>query len=200
MVRTGTRGTGRPDTGAGGTAGDVERLSVGEQGELALTVCEDLTSPRPPGAGHQFGRVGDARKRGHNDGRKRPPRQIGWVISVEDWALVRPLVADGAPQRQVARDLGSDGRRSIRRWPQTGRRGTSGRRCGRRSRRSSRGCGRCQGASGHAGHSDRQAGRLDRVDHVVSRQRSGLRPEHRPRGAPPTRGANSTREARGSSR
>jgi len=28
------------------------------------------------------------------------------VISVEDWALVRRLVADGVPQRQVARDLG----------------------------------------------------------------------------------------------
>lgn len=36
----------------------------------------------------------------------RPPRQIGWVISVEDWALIRRLVADGVPQRQVARDLG----------------------------------------------------------------------------------------------
>jgi DNA invertase Pin-like site-specific DNA recombinase len=36
----------------------------------------------------------------------RPPRQIGWVISVEDEALVRRLVADGVPRRQVARDLG----------------------------------------------------------------------------------------------
>jgi transposase len=36
----------------------------------------------------------------------RPPRQIGWVISVEDWALIRRLVADGVPQRQVARQLG----------------------------------------------------------------------------------------------
>src|SRR4051812_7381356 len=36
----------------------------------------------------------------------RPPRQIGWVISVEDWALIRRLVAEGVPQRQVARDLG----------------------------------------------------------------------------------------------
>ena len=36
----------------------------------------------------------------------RPPRQIGWVISVEDWALVRRLVADGVPQRRVARQLG----------------------------------------------------------------------------------------------
>src|SRR5262249_30070570 len=36
----------------------------------------------------------------------RPPGQIGWVISVEDWALIRRLVADGAPQRQVARQLG----------------------------------------------------------------------------------------------
>lgn len=34
-----------------------------------------------------------------------PPGQIGWVISVEDWALIRRLVADGVPQRQVARDL-----------------------------------------------------------------------------------------------
>jgi Helix-turn-helix domain of resolvase len=36
----------------------------------------------------------------------RPPGQIGWVISVEDWALIRRLVADGVPQRQVARQLG----------------------------------------------------------------------------------------------
>src|SRR2546421_390379 len=36
----------------------------------------------------------------------RPPRQIGWVISVEDWALIRRLVADGGPQRQGARQLG----------------------------------------------------------------------------------------------
>src|SRR3954464_14462984 len=36
----------------------------------------------------------------------RPPRQIGWVISVEDWALIRRLVADGLPRRQVARQLG----------------------------------------------------------------------------------------------
>src|SRR3954464_12906753 len=36
----------------------------------------------------------------------RPPRQIGWVISVEDWALIRRLVADGVSQRRVARDLG----------------------------------------------------------------------------------------------
>jgi Helix-turn-helix domain of resolvase len=28
------------------------------------------------------------------------------VISVEDWALVRRLVSDGVPRRQVARDLG----------------------------------------------------------------------------------------------
>ena len=35
----------------------------------------------------------------------RPPRQIGWVISVEDWALIRRLVADGVPRRQVARQL-----------------------------------------------------------------------------------------------
>lgn len=36
----------------------------------------------------------------------RPPRQIGWVISVEDWALIRRLVAEGVPQRQLARQLG----------------------------------------------------------------------------------------------
>ena len=35
----------------------------------------------------------------------RPPRQIRWVITLEDWALIRRLVADGVPQRQVARDL-----------------------------------------------------------------------------------------------
>ena len=35
----------------------------------------------------------------------RPPRQIGWVITLEDWALIRRLVVDGLPQRQVARDL-----------------------------------------------------------------------------------------------
>jgi hypothetical protein len=34
-----------------------------------------------------------------------PPRQIGWVISMEDWALIRRLVADGVPRRQVAREL-----------------------------------------------------------------------------------------------
>jgi DNA invertase Pin-like site-specific DNA recombinase len=28
------------------------------------------------------------------------------VISVEDWALIRRLVADGVPQRQVSQDLG----------------------------------------------------------------------------------------------
>ena len=36
----------------------------------------------------------------------RPSRQIGWVITLEDWVLIRRLVADGVPQRQVARDLG----------------------------------------------------------------------------------------------
>jgi transposase len=36
----------------------------------------------------------------------RPHGQIGWVISVEDWALIRRLVVDGIPQRQVARQLG----------------------------------------------------------------------------------------------
>jgi transposase len=38
----------------------------------------------------------------------RPARQIGWVISVEDWALIRRLVAGGVPQRQVARAVASD--------------------------------------------------------------------------------------------
>ena len=33
-------------------------------------------------------------------------RQVGSVISVEDWALIRRLVADGVPQRRVSRDLG----------------------------------------------------------------------------------------------
>lgn len=35
----------------------------------------------------------------------RPPRQIGWVITLEDWALIRRLVAEGVPQWQVAKDL-----------------------------------------------------------------------------------------------
>lgn len=39
---------------------------------------------------------------------------IGRVISVEDWALIRRLVAEGVPQRQVARDLGI-GRETVRR-------------------------------------------------------------------------------------
>lgn len=37
-----------------------------------------------------------------------PPRQSGWVISLQDWALIRRLVADGVSRRQVARDLGVD--------------------------------------------------------------------------------------------
>ncbi|MCL4721875.1 MAG: IS21 family transposase [Gammaproteobacteria bacterium] len=36
------------------------------------------------------------------------------MISVEDWALIRRLVAEGVPQRQVARDLGI-GRETVRR-------------------------------------------------------------------------------------
>ncbi|KRE40812.1 IS21 family transposase [Knoellia sp. Soil729] len=36
------------------------------------------------------------------------------MISVEDWALIRRLVADGVPQRQVARDLGI-GRSTVKR-------------------------------------------------------------------------------------
>lgn len=44
----------------------------------------------------------------------RPPRQIGWVITLEDWALIRRLVAEGVPQRQVAKDL-SVGRSTVAR-------------------------------------------------------------------------------------
>ena len=44
----------------------------------------------------------------------RPPRQIGWVITLEDWVLIRRLVADGVPQRQVARNLGG-GRSTVAR-------------------------------------------------------------------------------------
>lgn len=44
--------------------------------------------------------------------------QTDWrVISVEDWALIRRLVADGVPQRQVARDWTSAGKRCDGRWP-----------------------------------------------------------------------------------
>lgn len=35
-----------------------------------------------------------------------PPRQIGWVTAVKEWALIRRLVAYGVPQRQVARESG----------------------------------------------------------------------------------------------
>ncbi|WP_366077246.1 helix-turn-helix domain-containing protein [uncultured Aeromicrobium sp.] len=35
-----------------------------------------------------------------------PSTKPGAIHSVEDWALIRRLVADGFPQRQVARDLG----------------------------------------------------------------------------------------------
>jgi len=55
---------------------------------------------------------------------------------MEDWALIRRLVADGVLRRQVARDLGVG--RSRGRWSRTGRRGTSGQLCQRRSRRSRR--------------------------------------------------------------
>ncbi|MET0886696.1 MAG: helix-turn-helix domain-containing protein [Mycetocola sp.] len=44
----------------------------------------------------------------------RPPRQFGWVISVEDWELIRRLVPDGIPQRQVAR-LPGIGRSTVER-------------------------------------------------------------------------------------
>ena len=66
------------------------------------------------------------------------PRQIGWVISVEDWALIRRLVADGVPQRQVARDLGI-GKPTVERGLASDRPpSTSVRRCRQPSRRSSR--------------------------------------------------------------
>jgi DNA-binding GntR family transcriptional regulator len=57
--------------------------------------------------------------------------------------LIRRLVADGVPQRQVARDLGLAGRRWRGRWRRMVRRSTSGRWCRRRSRRSNRRCGSC---------------------------------------------------------
>ncbi|WP_420814226.1 helix-turn-helix domain-containing protein [Kineosphaera limosa] len=58
--------------------------------------------------------------------------------SVEGWALIRRLDAEGMSQRQVARDLGI-GRSTVGRpSPRLGHPGTSGRRCPPRSRRSSR--------------------------------------------------------------
>ncbi|AFM20260.1 hypothetical protein Mycch_5614 (plasmid) [Mycolicibacterium chubuense NBB4] len=39
--------------------------------------------------------------------KSRPPNQIGWVISLEDWALIRHLHrSEGLSQRAIARQLG----------------------------------------------------------------------------------------------
>ena len=38
----------------------------------------------------------------------RPPRQIGWVITLEDWALIRRLVADGVPLRHESGALSEE--------------------------------------------------------------------------------------------
>jgi len=39
--------------------------------------------------------------------KSRPPNQIGWSISLEDWALIRHLHrSEGLPQRAIARQLG----------------------------------------------------------------------------------------------
>jgi hypothetical protein len=52
--------------------------------------------------------VDDGRKSGQSRRLKsRPPNQIGWVISLEDWALIRHLHrSEGLSQRAIARQLG----------------------------------------------------------------------------------------------
>src|SRR3954471_17778235 len=53
-------------------------------------------------------RVDDGRKSGQSRRLKsRPPNQIGWVISLVDWALIRHLHrSEGLSQRAIARQLG----------------------------------------------------------------------------------------------
>src|SRR3954471_8680745 len=53
-------------------------------------------------------RVDDGRKSGQSRRLKsRPPNQIGWVISLEDWALIRHLHrSEGLSRRAIARQLG----------------------------------------------------------------------------------------------
>ena len=92
---------------------------------------------------------------------------------MEDWALIRRLVADGVPQRQVARDLGI-GRSTVARALASDRPPkyerpavpTSFTPFEPRVRQL------LAERPGHAGDGDRRAGRLDRVDHVVPRQRA----------------------------
>ncbi|UUZ59541.1 helix-turn-helix domain-containing protein [Nocardioides sp. B-3] len=94
---------------------------------------------------------------------------------MEDWALIRRLVADGVPQRQVARDLGvgrstvaravaSDGPPKYER-PEVPTSFTPFR---------TGGAAVAGQDAGHAGDGDRRAGRLDRVDHVVPRPRPAV--------------------------
>ncbi len=71
------------------------------------------------------------------------PRQIGWVISVEDWALIRRLVAEGVSQLQVARDLGVARKTVAGRWSWMSSRGMCGRWDRTRSRRSRTGSVTC---------------------------------------------------------
>jgi len=68
---------------------------------------------------------------------------MGRVITLEDWALIRRLAAEGVPNTRIADRLGSLGRRWWRRWVRMRRRGMSVGRRSRRSWRSSRGCVRC---------------------------------------------------------
>lgn len=91
---------------------------------------------------------------------------------MEDWALVRRLVADGVPQRQVARDLGI-GRSTVARAlvsdrppkyerPAVPTAFTPFEPAVRQLLRDT---------VDMPGHGDRRAGRLDGVDHLVPRQR-----------------------------
>ena len=104
------------------------------------------------------------------------------VITLEDWALIRRLAAEGVPQRGSLSGWGSRGRRWSRRW-----RRTAPPRYERTPAATSfaafepRVRALLARHAGHAGDGDRRAGRLDGVDHRGSaRTWRRLRPEHRP--------------------
>ena len=124
------------------------------------------TDPRPNGCRRRL-------KTGHSDGRKENTQTDWRVITLEDWALIRRLAAEGVPKPQIAERLGISRTTVAKAVASDGRRSTSGRRCRRRSRRSRPRVRALLGRDpGHAGDGARRAGRLDGFDHVVPRQRA----------------------------